>query len=309
LPVAQRAAATRDKVANALLAASGRTFTTLADARNFVDNDLDFAAGQSYGGATSCVEIEGGDGSFIICDMGSGLREFGLSALGRCAQGHERRYNFFMSHFHWDHIMGFPFFAPAFDPNAEIIIHSCHADAETALRRQQEEISFPVPFDWLKAKISFVTLEEGKTYDIGGVSVMPKLQQHSHDSFGFRFEEAGGSVIYTTDSEHKLNAMHTEEEFEEFFRGTDLVIFDSMYSLADTVTMKEDWGHSSNLVAVDLCRAAGVKRLALFHHEPVFSDADIQRMHKETIRYEELMRDGRAAIEVLCTYDGMEISV
>jgi phosphoribosyl 1,2-cyclic phosphodiesterase len=309
LPVAPRAQTTRDKIANALVAASGRSFASLDEARHFLENDLDFASGHSYGGATSCVEIEGGDDSFIICDMGSGLRDFGISAMKRCAEGHARKYNFFMSHFHWDHIMGFPFFAPAFDPNAEIVIHSCHADAETALRRQQEEISFPVSFDWLRAKISFVTLKPEETYQIGGVSVYSILQQHSHDSFGFRFTENDRSVIYTTDSEHKLNAMHTEDEFERFFKGVDLVIFDSMYSLADTVTMKEDWGHSSNLVAVDLCRAAGVKTLALFHHEPVYSDHDIQRMHQETIRYEELMRDDRAAIEVICTYDGLEVTV
>jgi ribonuclease BN (tRNA processing enzyme) len=77
-----------------------------------------------------------------------------------------------------------------------------------------------------------------------------------------------------------------------------------MYSLADSVSMKEDWGHSSNIVAVDLCHQAGAKRLALFHHEPTYSDADIQRMHAETVRYEELTREG-AELEVLCSYDGL----
>ena len=143
LPVAANAEAIRRKIANALVAANGRRFADAGEAETFIEHDLEFPAGATYGGATACVEIEAGDGSFVICDMGSGLREFGLDAMRRCAAGHERTYNFFQSHLHWDHIMGFPFFAPAFDPNARIIIHAGHAEAEQALRRQQEEISFP----------------------------------------------------------------------------------------------------------------------------------------------------------------------
>ena len=81
-----------------------------------------------------------------------------------------------------------------------------------------------------------------------------------------------------------------------------------MYSLADSVSMKEDWGHSSNIVAVDLCHEASAKRLALFHHEPTYDDEDIWRMHQESIRYEALTRDA-SALEVLCAYDGLEIRV
>lgn len=307
LPVAARASDVRRKVARALLIAGGRKFEGEAEAMAFVDAELDFATGQTFGGATSCVEIEGGDGSFVVCDMGSGLREFGLSAATRCAAGHERSFNFFLSHLHWDHIMGFPFFVAAFDPQARIIIHSGHADAEAALRRQQEEISFPVPFEWLRARISFVTLEVGRTYEIGGLKVETIRQYHSHDSFGFRFDDGEHSIAYSTDSEHRLDDMEREARFERFFSGVNTVICDTMYSLADSVTMKEDWGHSSNLVAVDLCHAAGARRLVLFHHEPTYSDEDLQRMHKETVRYEELMREDRPPMEIVCAYDGLEL--
>lgn len=307
LPVAARAEAVRCKVAKALVAAEGRKFADEAAALAFVDSDLDFATGKTYGGSTSCVEIEGGDGSFIVCDMGSGLREFGLSAAARCAAGHRRDYHFFLSHLHWDHIMGFPFFGSAFDPGATITIHSGHRDAETALKRQQEEISFPVPFDWLRAKFRFVTLEPGQSYEIGGLKVETIRQYHSHESYGFRFDDGERVVIYSTDSEHRLDDMEQEARFEAFFANADVAICDTMYSLADSVTMKEDWGHSSNLVAVDLCRVAGAKRLVLFHHEPSYSDEDIQRMHSETIRYEELMRENGAPLEVVCAYDGLEL--
>jgi phosphoribosyl 1,2-cyclic phosphodiesterase len=309
LPVAQTGQSVRRKLACALQAASGRSFVTEGEALDFIDEELDFATGQSYGGATSCVEIEGGDGAFIVCDMGSGLREFGLSAMARCAAGHPRVYHFFQSHLHWDHIMGFPFFVAAFDPGAEIIIHSGHPDAETALRRQQEEISFPVPFGFLRAKIRFETMEEGRIYDISGLKVETIRQFHSHDSYGYRFSDGASTVIYSTDSEHKMDDMDAESRFEAFFGHADLVICDTMYSLADAVTMKADWGHSSNIVAVDLCHAAKAKRLALFHHEPLYSDDDIQRMHLETIRYAELTAEDGEALEVICAYDGLEVTV
>jgi phosphoribosyl 1,2-cyclic phosphodiesterase len=309
LPVAPRPPAVEAKIARALLAANGRTFADEAEARKFAEAELDFATRGTYGGATSCVEIEGGDGSFFICDMGSGLREFGIDAFRRCAQGHPRVYNFFMSHLHWDHIMGFPFFGPAFDPGATIIVHAGHADAEEALRRQQEEISFPVPFDWLKATFQFVTHRSGDEFEVDGVTVKLIDQYHSHDSYGWRFERDGRSVVYSTDSEHKLDNMEAEAAFEGFFHGADLVIMDTMYSLGDTVSLKQDWGHSSNVVAVDLCLSAEATTLALFHHEPTYSDEDIQRMHAETVRYEELVREDRPALEVICAYDGLEVEV
>lgn len=308
LPVAPTADTIRRKVANALIAADGRRFADEIEAQSFVEHDLSFAAGATYGGATPCVELESGP-SYFICDMGSGLRPFGIDSLKRNAAGHSKTYNFFQSHLHWDHIMGFPFFAPAFDPEATIRIHAGHPDAEEAFRRQQEEISFPVPFEWLRADIEFVQLTPGQTHEVDGMRVETILQNHSHGSYGYRFTDADGrTVIYSTDSEHKLENMAVEAAFIDFFSEADLVICDTMYSLADSVSMKEDWGHSSNLVAVDLCHQARAKCLALFHHEPTYEDEDIQRMHEESIRYEELTRDG-PPLDVICAYDGLEVRI
>ena len=309
LPVALTADVVADKVARALVAAGGRRFDDIDGARAFADT-LGFAGRATYGGASSCVEIEGGDDSFKVCDMGSGLREFGIRAAGMAARGERpRTYHIFMSHLHWDHIMGFPFFGPAFDPGSTIVFHGCHAEMETALRRQQEQISFPVAFDWLAAKISFDVLTPGHTYDIAGLSVTPIKQLHSNDSYGYRFEGGGRTIVYSTDSEHKLDDMDAEAAFEDFFRDADLVVFDAMYSLADSVTMKADWGHSSNIVAVDLCLSAGVRRLAMFHHEPTYSDEDLDALLAETVRYETLSREDRQPLEVICSYDGLEIAV
>ena len=309
LPVAQTAGAIQSKIARALVAAGGHVFEDEAEAAVFAAANLDFATYGAYGGATSCVEIEGADEAFVVCDMGSGLREFGIDAFRRCAAGHPRTFHVFLSHLHWDHIMGFPFFGPAFDPGATIVFHTGHADAEEALRRQQEEISFPVPFDWLKAKMSFEVHEVAKPFAVAGLTVTLIQQHHSHESFGYHFARDGRSVIYSTDSEHKLDNMESEAAFETFFKGADLVVCDTMYSLGDSVSLKQDWGHSSNIVAVDLCHAAGAKRLALFHHEPTYADEDIQRMHAETVRYEELVRADRPELEVICAYDGLEVAI
>ncbi|MEE4200260.1 MBL fold metallo-hydrolase [Erythrobacter sp.] len=310
LPVAPHADTIADKVAAALVEAGSRSFSDRDAALDYVRKDLPFSIGQGYGGATSCVEIDVGRGAFVICDMGSGLRELGLDALRRLAEGKRpKEWHFFLSHLHWDHIMGFPFFVPAFLEGAKVIVHAGHRDAEEALRRQQEEISFPVPFDWLKADIEFRTLETGRDYQIGELTVAMIEQEHSHTSYGYRFRDTGGaSAVYSTDAEYKIDKMDEEYAMVDFFSGVDLVIADTMYSLADSVSMKEDWGHSSNLVAVDLCHQAGAKRLALFHHEPTYSDEDIEGIHAETVRYEELTRK-EAALEVLCSYDGLCVEV
>lgn len=310
LPVAPHASTIADKVADALLHANGKRFTEKQAALDYATSELSFAVGQGYGGATSCVEIDTGKGAFVVCDMGSGLRELGLDTLRRLSDGNRpKEWHFFLSHLHWDHIMGFPFFVPAFVEGAKVIIHAGHSDAEEALRRQQETISFPVPFDWLKADIEFRTLETGTEYRIGELHVSLVQQEHSHASYGFRFRDDEGKVaIYSTDAEYKIDKMDEESAMVSFMAGADLVIADTMYSLADSVSMKEDWGHSSNIVAVDLCHEAHAKRLALFHHEPTYSDADIQRMHSETIRYEELTRND-FELEVLCSYDGLCVEV
>jgi phosphoribosyl 1,2-cyclic phosphodiesterase len=309
VPVAPHADAALAKIVRALLVARGRAFANAEEAAEFARTDLDFATHGTYGGATPCVEIEGGEEAFVVCDMGSGLREFGLSALRRCAEGHPRVYHIFLSHLHWDHIMGLPFFRPAFDSGAKVVIHSGHPDAEQALRRQQEEISFPVPFDAFHAAFEFVTHRPWTPFKAAGFTVTLLSQSHARGSFGYRFEREGKAIVYSTDSEHKPDDMEAEDLVEAFFAKAELVICDTMYSLGEAVTLKLDSGHSSNIVAVDLCHAAGARRMALFHHEPSYTDDDIQRMYFETLRYEELVRAGRPKLEVVCAYDGLEIAV
>ncbi|MEO8303626.1 MAG: MBL fold metallo-hydrolase [Betaproteobacteria bacterium] len=307
LPVSLTAAGVRQKLVAALRGASGRTFGSDGEIDDYLDG-LGIEVSGTYGGHSPCVEIETGGADYVVCDLGSGLRPFGQAAIARHGPGSPQTYHIFVSHVHWDHIMGLPFFTPAYIPGNRVRFYGCHPWLESALRRQQDNPSFPVDFSYLRADIEFVQLEPGKRYDIAGMSVTAKLQRHAGDSYGYRFEGGGRAVVYTTDSEHKLTDPTETASIVEFFRDADVVIFDAMYSLAEATTVKADWGHSSNVVGVELCQLADVRHLCLFHHEPANDDEAISRVLAETKRLEEITRT-REPMQVSAAYDGMEIEL
>jgi phosphoribosyl 1,2-cyclic phosphodiesterase len=308
LPVAFSHSALKQKLIKALMQAAGRNLDTPEKAQSFIENELESAVSHTYGGNSSCVEIETGSDEYVLCDMGTGMREFGNRVLAARGTAKPGVYHIFLSHVHWDHIMGFPFFAPAYIPGNRIRIHGCHEVLEAALRRQHSAPWFPLDFSKLAAKIEFIRLEPGKTYDVVGFRVTPKAQLHTGGSYGYRFEKDGRVIVYSTDSEHRLEDSAESQAFVEFFKDADLVIFDAMYSLADAISVKEDWGHSSNIVGVELCQMARVKHLCMFHHEPVNNDEKITSILNETRRYEEITR-GEHALEISAAYDGLEITV
>jgi len=204
--------------------------------------------------------------------------------------------------------MGFPFFAPAYIPGNRIRIYGCHQGLEEALGTQHSAPWFPVDFGSLAATIEFVTLEPGRVCEIAGLSVTAIKQPHSGDSYAYRFYKGGKSVVYATDGEHEPDYLDDSYPFVEFSRSTDLMIFDAMYSLGDTVSVKKHWGHSSNVVAVELAHAAQVKRLALFHHDPVLDDRMLEVVLGDTVRFEAISRRG-ARTEVISAYDGLELTI
>ena len=307
LPVSLTASQVRSKVIAALRGAAGRAFATDGELEAYVDS-LGLAGGGTYGGHSPCVEIETGGPDYVLCDLGTGVRPFGQKIMARDGPAKPHTYHVFMSHVHWDHIMGFPFFTPAYIKGNRIRVYGAHAELETAFRRQQAAPSFPVDFSMLGADIEFVRLEPGQTHEVAGMSVQLMQQKHSGDSYAYRFSSAGKTAVYSTDSEHTLTDVAETHRFVEFFRDADLVIFDAMYSLADSISVKADWGHSSNMVGVELCHMAGARHLCLFHHEPVQTDETISRVLAESQRYEQLSRAGGfQPLHVSAAYDGMEI--
>jgi len=307
LPVALTAREVRDKVSRALRGAAGRTFASDRELDDYIDG-LGMPVWGTYGGHTSCVEIETSGPDYVLCDLGSGARPFAQQAITRHGPGSPQTYHIFMSHVHWDHIMGFPFFIPAYIPGNRIRIYGGHPDLEGALRRQHGAPSFPVDFSALGATIEFVQLQPEVDHEVAGMTVRLLLQRHAGDSYGYRFTSSGRTVVYTTDSEHKLADPAETERFIEFFRGADVVIFDAMYSLAEAVSVKADWGHSSNIVGVELCHLANARQLCLFHHEPALGDVEIARVLAETRRFEKITRTDQPLI-ITTAYDGLEIDL
>jgi anti-anti-sigma factor len=306
LPAPLRERAVRVKIRDALIAARGQTLETEAAIDAFIDTGLPFSVRGTVGGNTSCVEIVTGGDEYVICDLGTGVREFGNRVMNEHDPTAKRCFNVFLSHLHWDHIMGFPFFRPAYIPGNVIRIHSCHSALGEALHKQQSDPCFPVDFRALPATIEFLALEPGRTYEVAGLSVTSLKQLHAGDSYGYRFSRGDKTIVYSTDCEHKYSKLDQSYPFIAFYRNADVLIFDAMYSLADTISVKEDWGHSSNVVAVELAQAARVKRLVLFHHEPAYDDHMIEQVFADTVRFEEISRPGHK-VEVISAYDGLEL--
>lgn len=310
IPVALTSEQIRGKLIAALNAACGKSLDSPAAIENFVDG-LPFAVRGTYGGHSSSLEVERGNeavsNSHILFDFGSGARALGQAMLARHGTT-PQTYHVFMSHLHWDHIMGFPFFAPAYIPGNRIVIHSGHARAAEAFARQQEDPGFPVSFDHFGAQIEFDVIEPGRRIAIADFHVTAKKQRHGGDSYGWRLECDERVCVYSTDSEHRLEDLDERSAFGEFFAGADLVVFDAMYSLADAISVKADWGHSSNIVGVELCQLASARRLALFHHEPSSDDAQIDGVLQETRRFEALTRENEA-LEIFSACDGLVIDL
>lgn len=307
LPVALTASEVRARIVAAVRGARDKALTSDGAIEAYVD-ELGFDVRGTFGGHTSCVEIETGGSDYVLCDLGSGLRPFGQAMLARHGPATPQTYHVFVSHVHWDHIMGLPFFVPAYIPGNRIRIYGGHEELEAALRRQMEPPSFPVGFSTFRAAIEFIRLEPGTRHDVAGMTVTTLRQRHTGDSYGYRFERAGRTIVYSTDSEHRLDEPGDTQRFVAFFKGADLVIFDAMYSLADAISVKADWGHSSNVVGVELCQLAGAAHLCLFHHEPASNDTTLAGVLDDTRRLEEITRTG-APLTISAAYDGLEIAL
>jgi phosphoribosyl 1,2-cyclic phosphodiesterase len=310
LPASVTASAVRRKIVRALKAARGRFLQSDEEVEAFVTLDLPFAVRGGYGTNTSCMEIAGGE-EYILCDAGTGLRDFGNSILKGREKDKPARpnvFNIFMSHLHWDHIQGFPFFTPAYIPGNRITIYGGHGDVEEAFIKQQEEPNFPVPLSHMSADIRFEVVEPGKEYDVAGLRMVAIKQNHPGDSYGYRFGRNGKAIVYSTDCEHKEDAHREDYEFIPFFKGADLLIFDAQYDLIDAIYMKENWGHSSNIIAAELSVRAGVKHLCLYHNEPTMDDERLDVFLNDTRHYLSIYAESHP-LTISLAYDGLEIEV
>ena len=303
----------RQKLAGALLQARGRPFSDRMEVERFIDFELAPEFGPGFGGATPCVEVRGGDSAreVVLLDAGSGLAEFGRRWKHDARSAHPAVFHIVLSHLHWDHIQGFPFFEPGYSAENKIVIHSCHPQVEAALASQMDTPFFPVPLSSFRAGISFVVYKPEEDFVINGIRVSSIRQSHPGVSYGFRLEYEGKSLVYSTDAEHAVIDPNAAAPFVKFFSGADLLVFEAMFTRDEVTYEKAGWGHASNLDAVELAALAKVKRIALFHHDPASDDDRLSAFEAEARRHaREVAREsGGFPHEVFMSRDGMEVKL
>ena len=248
---------------------------------------------QRFGGNTSCVEVRTNDQLFI-CDGGTGLRELGVDLMRRFPPGNGNALtgHMFFSHPHWDHIQGFPFFSPAYVPaNTFYVYGAAKGDRKMydLLSGQMESAYFPVDFADLGGTIISKDFEKDVA-QIDGVKVRIFRQFHPGGSLGFSFEHRGRKVVYATDNEIDQTLLNKDdadkkpdllrkppEDLLAFVKDADLLIADGQYT-DEEYPKKVGWGHPRATTVVDLAIQAGVRQLALYHHDPMHSDREVDAL-------------------------------
>jgi len=222
-----------------------------------------------YGGNTSCIEIRVPSGETFVIDGGTGALPLG-NMLMKEAGGRPLSVHFFLTHFHWDHIQGIPFFQPLFSSNCTVTFYSMYPEsvAHEFLRDQMSSPYFPTNFDDLPARRGFVNVRELKT-PIEEVQITSFQLNHPQGCCGYRFECGTSVVVVATDHEHSVP--YYDGLLIGAARGADLLVYDAQYT-PEEYPLHRGWGHSTWLEGTKVAKEAGVKRLVLFHHNPTHSD-------------------------------------
>lgn len=224
------------------------------------------------GGHTACASLRTGPGAYVAIDAGTGLRGLGERIMSESADG-DIRIDILLTHFHLDHIMGFPFFAPLHSPRAAITVHAPGdpRDTQAALAGLMAGRYFPVELAGTAARKEFRDLEPGST--IGGVRVSSCPLCHPQGSVAYRLEAGGSSFVLATDTEHPESGV--DLRLAAFAEGADWLVYDAMYTPAEYEAGKTGWGHSTWLAGTRLAAAARAGSLVLSHFNPEHADANV----------------------------------
>ncbi|MBF0496759.1 MAG: MBL fold metallo-hydrolase [Deltaproteobacteria bacterium] len=261
-----------------------------------------------YGGNTTCVVLELQSGHRLIIDAGTGIRSLG-DILNQ--SGEPLDLDMFVTHIHWDHIMGFPFFRPIYLPSTVIRIHGClrsYKGIKATFDNKMGDGFFPVKFDDLPSKIIFHDYLATGSMTIGSTSIKAIELQHPQGGMGMRFTEDGLSMVFLTDNELRQDAWpgRTPTNYADFCSGADLLIHDCQY-LTEEIAAHRGWGHSDVTSVIDLAIAAGVKRLSLFHHDPNRTDEQMDRL---VLLAREIARDrGGDKLQIEAAVEGTTLDV
>ena len=273
-----------------------------------------------FGGNTSCVEMVTNSGHRLIFDCGTGARLLGEHLMANAQKPISA--TILLSHTHWDHIQGFPFFAPLFVPGNQFTIYApedCHHSLADVLAGQMEYTYFPVELNQLGAAITYRDLTEG-SYDIDGIRIRTQYMNHPAIAVGYRIEADDTSVLYLCDHEPYSTILWPEDgergQIESildvndrrhalFMAGGDVLIHDSQYT-PEEYPSKKNWGHSTYDYVVQMAAAAGVGKLFLTHHDPTHDDAFLTEIE---LRAQKIAQQANSKMEVACACEGYEEAV
>lgn len=240
----------------------------------FIQNLPDYLYG-TIGGNTACVQIHLDCPSAFIFDLGTGVREYSRFGI----KPENNHFNIFISHCHWDHIQGLPFFNEIYNKNCTFDVYSGFDCVEQCFSQQNQEPFFPANARWenIKSRFTFHTVEPDVPFDVEGVKIVAHKMCHPGGSYSYSVEQNGRKVVYATDIELKKEDFETGNPNKQFFKDSDAIILDCQYTPPEAF-QKEDWGHSSYSDAVDFTAVWHIKRMYLFHHEPTYDDMKIHQL-------------------------------
>lgn len=264
------------------------------------------------GGNTPCVEMRTEAGDIFIIDAGSGIRPLGHEMMsGDFGKGSGQAHVFF-SHYHWDHLQGWPFFPPIYVPGNRFELYARHEKLKDHLRRQQQAPFFPpAAWDDAKAEINYNQLtSEPIELCEGRVRVTSITLDHPSRAYAYKFEADGQIFIYASDGAYLDLDEDAIRPYVEFYKNADMLIFDAQFTLSESYE-KRTWGHSSAVIGVELACQAAVKRLALFHHDPAATEEQLHHLFEVAQQYVALMpgASSSSGCEVLIAREGETIQL
>ena len=231
----------------------------------------------TYGGSTSCLELRSRKDDLIIIDAGTGIRVLGKELIKK---PHDN-FTMFFTHSHWDHVIGFPFFAPIYRKETRIRMLGCSYSSDPVreiIAKTMQPPGFPVKFDEIAAKFEFASVCS-IGWEVGPISIVPIELSHPNHGLGYKFREDGKTFIFLTDNELAFKHPGGKEfdDYAAFSRGADLLVHDAEYT-DEEYPRRKAWGHSTYQQAVDLALKAEVKNFGLFHHNQDRTDRDIEEI-------------------------------
>ena len=268
-----------------------------------------------YGGNTPCVEVLTKPGRLIILDAGSGIRELGKYLT---KYTHHNIIDIFISHFHWDHIQGIPFFLPLFEKGNNITFHGQgqgkHGIKEL-ISRQMAPSFFPIEMKDLNSKVRYNQIITGKTYKIDDVIIETLAANHSAPTVIYKLTRRKKSIVYVTDNELITSSDFSKDpmgdvarnnkQLIDFCRNCDYLIHDTMYD-ESSIKSKKGWGHSSNVALTYFSILAGVKNLVLFHFNPDYADQKIDDLLSEA---KSIIKSVKSAMKCIAAREGQKIEI